>query len=183
MSVILSRMLWWWCCLAFHHADLCGRASCSLNAAPRRRCGRADRTRRRSPCRCAAGWGMASCPGHSARGHAAHRRAPLSVAEDWDDGHSQSMTLVALPRCAGHDLTLSSIANSLKYASLATLLDLLLGIAVADVVVRTKIKGRQLLRRAGHAAAGRAGTGHGLWRPRHVARRAALPWAHAGGIR
>jgi iron(III) transport system permease protein len=45
----------------------------------------------------------------------------------------------------GHDLTLPSIQNSLKYASLATLVDLVLGVAIAYVVVRTKIPGRQIL--------------------------------------
>lgn len=45
----------------------------------------------------------------------------------------------------GHPLTLSSIANSLKYASLATLIDVVLGIAIAYVVVRTRLPGRQLL--------------------------------------
>jgi len=45
----------------------------------------------------------------------------------------------------GHPLTLSSIANSLKYASLATLIDVILGIAIAYVVVRTRLPGRQLL--------------------------------------
>jgi iron(III) transport system permease protein len=45
----------------------------------------------------------------------------------------------------GHDLTLPSIQNSLKYASLATLVDLVLGIAIAYVVTRTKLPGRQLL--------------------------------------
>jgi iron(III) transport system permease protein len=45
----------------------------------------------------------------------------------------------------GHDLTLPSIQNSLKYASLATLVDLVLGVAIAYVVVRTRIVGRQIL--------------------------------------
>ena len=45
----------------------------------------------------------------------------------------------------GHDLTLPSIQNSLKYASLATLVDVVLGIAIAYVVTRTKIVGRELL--------------------------------------
>lgn len=45
----------------------------------------------------------------------------------------------------GHDLTLPSIGNSLKYASLATLADILLGIAIAWVVTRSKIAGRQIL--------------------------------------
>ena len=38
-----------------------------------------------------------------------------------------------------------SIQNSLKYASLATLVDLVLGIAIAYVVVRTKLPGREVL--------------------------------------
>jgi iron(III) transport system permease protein len=45
----------------------------------------------------------------------------------------------------GHDLTLLSIRNSLKYAGLATVIDLILGIAIAYVVVRTKLIGREIL--------------------------------------
>jgi iron(III) transport system permease protein len=45
----------------------------------------------------------------------------------------------------GHDLTVPAIANSLKYASLATIIDLVLGIALAYVIVRSKIRGRQIL--------------------------------------
>jgi iron(III) transport system permease protein len=45
----------------------------------------------------------------------------------------------------GHDLTVPAIANSLKYASIATLIDLALGIVLAYVIVRTKIAGRQIL--------------------------------------
>lgn len=45
----------------------------------------------------------------------------------------------------GHPLTLNSIGNSLKYASLATLTNVILGIAIAYVVVRTKLPGRQFL--------------------------------------
>lgn len=45
----------------------------------------------------------------------------------------------------GHDLTVSAIANSLKFASLATVVDIFLGIAIAYVVVRTKLAGRQIL--------------------------------------
>lgn len=70
----------------------------------------------------------------------------LSLAEDWyATVIPQSMTLSHYHDVLGHELTIGSIANSLKYASLATLLDLVLGIAVAYVVVRTKIKGRQVL--------------------------------------
>ena len=45
----------------------------------------------------------------------------------------------------GHDLTVPAIANSLKYASLSTVLDLILGIALAYVIVRSKVAGRSLL--------------------------------------
>jgi ABC-type Fe3+ transport system, permease component len=45
----------------------------------------------------------------------------------------------------GHDLTVGSIANSLKFASISTVLDLVLGVAIAYVVVRSKIAGRQIL--------------------------------------
>ena len=45
----------------------------------------------------------------------------------------------------GHDLTVSAIANSLKFASLSTIVDIVLGIAIAYVIVRTKFAGRHLL--------------------------------------
>lgn len=45
----------------------------------------------------------------------------------------------------GHDLTVPAIANSLKFASISTVVDIVLGIAIAYVVVRTKIFGRQVL--------------------------------------
>lgn len=57
----------------------------------------------------------------------------------------QGWTLDHFRAALGHDLTLPSIQNSLKYASLSTLVDLVLGVAVAYVVVRTKIIGRQVL--------------------------------------
>lgn len=70
----------------------------------------------------------------------------LSVAGDWyqtilPTGLTGQHYLDAL----GHPLTLSSIGNSLRYASLATLVDLILGIGIAYVVVRTRLPGRQLL--------------------------------------
>ncbi len=54
-------------------------------------------------------------------------------------------TLSHFQAALGHNLTLPSIQNSLKYAALATFLDLILGIAIAYVVVRTKLAGRQIL--------------------------------------
>ena len=54
-------------------------------------------------------------------------------------------TLDHFREALGHSLTLPSIQNSLKYASLATLVDVVLGIAIAYVVVRTKLRGREIL--------------------------------------
>jgi iron(III) transport system permease protein len=45
----------------------------------------------------------------------------------------------------GHYLTVPSIINSLKYAGISVLIDLLLGIAIAYVVVRTRLPGRSWL--------------------------------------
>ena len=45
----------------------------------------------------------------------------------------------------GHDLTVPSIANSLKYSCLSTLVDLVLGVAIAYVIVRTRVAGRAIL--------------------------------------
>jgi iron(III) transport system permease protein len=57
----------------------------------------------------------------------------------------QGWTLGHFEAALGHNLTLPSIRNSLKYAGLATLLDIFLGIAIAYVVARTKLAGRQIL--------------------------------------
>jgi iron(III) transport system permease protein len=54
-------------------------------------------------------------------------------------------TLENFEAALGHNLTLPSIQNSLKYAGLATIIDIVLGIAIAYVVVRTKLPGRQIL--------------------------------------
>ncbi|MEO6875438.1 MAG: iron ABC transporter permease [Opitutaceae bacterium] len=45
----------------------------------------------------------------------------------------------------GHDLTVSSIQNSLKFSSISAVIDVILGVAIAYVVVRSKIVGRQAL--------------------------------------
>jgi iron(III) transport system permease protein len=45
----------------------------------------------------------------------------------------------------GHDLTVPSIANSLKYSCLSTLVDVVLGVAIAYVIVRTRVAGRAIL--------------------------------------
>lgn len=57
----------------------------------------------------------------------------------------ESYTLENFQIALGHDLTVPAIANSLKFASLSTIVDIILGIAIAYVVVRSKIAGRQIL--------------------------------------
>jgi iron(III) transport system permease protein len=70
----------------------------------------------------------------------------LAVAQDWyGTVFPEALTLAHYRDALGHELTLSSISNSLKYSAAATLVDLVLGVAVAYVVVRTRIKGRQIL--------------------------------------
>jgi iron(III) transport system permease protein len=70
----------------------------------------------------------------------------LAVAQDWyETVFPEALTLTHYRDALGHELTLSSISNSLKYSAAATLVDLVLGVAVAYVVVRTRIKGRQIL--------------------------------------
>jgi iron(III) transport system permease protein len=54
-------------------------------------------------------------------------------------------TLSHFEAALGHSLTLPSIQNSLRYAGLATLIDVILGIGIAYVVVRSKLPGRQVL--------------------------------------
>ena len=72
--------------------------------------------------------------------------ALLSVADDWYQTLLPGrLTLAHYYGALGHELTLSAIANSLKYAALATGLDLALGVGVAWVVVRSALRGRQLL--------------------------------------
>ncbi len=70
----------------------------------------------------------------------------LSLSDDWYGTLlPASLTGQHYLDALGHPLTLSSIGNSLKYASMATLFDIVLGIGVAYVVVRTRLPGRQLL--------------------------------------
>jgi iron(III) transport system permease protein len=45
----------------------------------------------------------------------------------------------------GHDLTVPAIANSLEYSCLSTFVDFVLGIAIAYVIVRTRVLGREML--------------------------------------
>lgn len=70
----------------------------------------------------------------------------MSFASDWYQSMvPESFTLGHYKDALGNELTVPSIANSLKYASLSTLVDIFLGIAIAYVIVRTKIPGRGVL--------------------------------------
>lgn len=70
----------------------------------------------------------------------------LSLSSDWyRTWLPEGFTLRHYHDVLGHELTLKAIGNSLKYASIATLLDLVLGVGVAYVNVRTRIWGRQIL--------------------------------------
>jgi iron(III) transport system permease protein len=67
----------------------------------------------------------------------------VSLSHDWyQTVLPTEWTLDRYQTALGHYLTVPSIANSLKYASIATLLDLLLGVAIAYIVVRTTLPGR-----------------------------------------
>lgn len=70
----------------------------------------------------------------------------MSMAGDWYQSIlPKTFTAEHYQAALSHDLTLSSIRNSLRYASFATLFDIVLGVAIAYVVVRTKIFGRGVL--------------------------------------
>jgi iron(III) transport system permease protein len=70
----------------------------------------------------------------------------VAFATDW---HATVLphrfTLENFRAALGHDLTVPAIANSLKYSSFSTVIDLVLGIAIAYVVVRTRVAGRHAL--------------------------------------
>ncbi|HEY1791887.1 MAG TPA: iron ABC transporter permease [Opitutaceae bacterium] len=55
------------------------------------------------------------------------------------------LTLGNYRAALGHELTVPAIANSLKFASASTVVDVLLGVAIAYVVVRTRMAGRHVL--------------------------------------
>ena len=69
-----------------------------------------------------------------------------SLATDWNDTVLPSgFTLQHYRDALSHGLTVPSIINSLKYAGLATALDVVLGVTIAWIVVRTRLPGRHLL--------------------------------------
>jgi iron(III) transport system permease protein len=70
----------------------------------------------------------------------------VSVAGDWY--HTilpTGWTMEHYHTALGHPLAVPSIVNSLKYSSLATVFDLVLGVLIAYVVVRTSLPGRAAL--------------------------------------
>ncbi len=70
----------------------------------------------------------------------------LSFSQDWyATVLPDRMTLSHYRSALGHELTLSSIMNSLKYSGFALGVALLLGTGVAYVNVRTRLWGRQVL--------------------------------------
>lgn len=70
----------------------------------------------------------------------------LSFASDWYNTLlPQGLTFQNYEIALGHPLTVPSIQNSLIYAGSATLLNILLGVCVAFVIVRTKLPGRNIL--------------------------------------
>jgi iron(III) transport system permease protein len=70
----------------------------------------------------------------------------VAFSSDWYASvFPQSLTLANFELALGHNLTVPAIANSLKFAAASTIIDIFLGIAIAYVVVRSKIPGRQIL--------------------------------------
>ena len=70
----------------------------------------------------------------------------VAFAKDWyRTVLPETFTLENFSIALGHDLTVPAIANSLKFASVSTIIDVFLGIAIAYVVVRSKLPGRQIL--------------------------------------
>jgi iron(III) transport system permease protein len=70
----------------------------------------------------------------------------VAFARDWyGTVFPSAYTLENFELALGHNLTVPAIANSLRFASISTVVDLILGVAIAYVVVRSKIAGRQIL--------------------------------------
>ena len=70
----------------------------------------------------------------------------VAISGDWYGGVLPSgLTFANFGEALGNEVTLSSIWNSIKYASLATILAGIVGIAIAYINVRTKLPGRDVL--------------------------------------
>lgn len=69
-----------------------------------------------------------------------------AFATDWYGSVlPRSLTLENFELALGHPLTVSAIGNSLKFAAASTVIDVLLGIAIAYVIVRSKLRFRGVL--------------------------------------
>ena len=72
--------------------------------------------------------------------------ALMSIADDWYKSVlPNSFTLNHYKDALSNSLVVPSIKNSLGYASAATILDIILGVMIAYVIVRSRLPGRQLL--------------------------------------
>lgn len=70
----------------------------------------------------------------------------MAFATDWYGSVLPTgFTLENFELALGHPLTVSAISNSLKFAAAATLIDIVLGIAIAYVIVRSKLRYRGVL--------------------------------------
>jgi iron(III) transport system permease protein len=70
----------------------------------------------------------------------------IAFAGDWYNSIlPETWTLRNFELALGHNLTVQSIQNSLFYAGVATALNVLIGIGIAYVVVRTRLPGRNAL--------------------------------------
>jgi iron(III) transport system permease protein len=70
----------------------------------------------------------------------------MAFATDWYGNILPSaFTLDNFELALGHPLTVSAISNSIKFAAASTVIDIVLGIAIAYVVVRSKLRYRGLL--------------------------------------
>jgi len=70
----------------------------------------------------------------------------LSVSGDWYGSiFPESMTMAHYSEGLGHPIVVSSIQNSLLYSFGATLLNVVLGLAISLVIVRSKIWGRNVI--------------------------------------
>jgi iron(III) transport system permease protein len=70
----------------------------------------------------------------------------LAIAGDWyGTVLPSSFTLGHVRSALGHDLVVPSIANSLRYVSLSTVFDILLGVSIAHIAVRSRMRLRYAL--------------------------------------
>jgi iron(III) transport system permease protein len=70
----------------------------------------------------------------------------LAVSGDWyGTVLPSSFTLAHVRTALGHDLVVPSMANSLRYVTLSTLFDLVLGVRIAHIAVRSRMRLGHLL--------------------------------------